>query len=80
MDCQRNYIDEKLVENLILCADAVCDVVRNTLCGCEACSIWQTWYYDVNGGNPAEEESKKWKCPMHEAMDKLRKQIEGEDD
>ena len=74
MDCPR-HIDRKLVEDLILCADTVCDVVRDSPCGCEGCSIWQTWYYDVKDGDPTEEEMEEWECPMHKVMDKLREQI-----
>lgn len=75
MDCQ--HIDTKLVEDLMLCAGEVCDAVRDTPCGCEACWIWQTWYYDVKEGNPTEKELKDYKCPMHEVMEKLREQMRG---
>ena len=75
MDCQSNHIDKKLVEDLILCADAVCEALRDT-CGCEGCEIWQTWYYDTKEGNPTEKELEEWECPKRDIVEKLRKQVE----
>ena len=77
MDCDRNDIDKKLVEDLMLCAGTLCDSIRDTPCGCEGCWIWQAWYYSVKNGNPTEEELEEYKCALDEVMEKLGEQIRG---